>query len=177
MISKRRVTDYGHAAAAAAAAEPADQQQFVAFTVGGEDYCVDIMAVREIRAWTGATSLPNSPPYVRGVINLRGAIVPVIDLRLRFGQGETAPLPASVVIIVATGDVQNGLLVDAVSDIVTVKSSDIAPVPAMEGEAANPFFRGLVTGQETLMALVDLGQLMTQRGGSRGAPAAGLEST
>lgn len=163
MIQNRRITDYDQVPHGIAAPEDSTVQQFVSFLVGEQQYCVDIMAVREIRAWTGATSLPNSPSYVRGVINLRGTIVPVIDLRMRFGQGLTEPTPGHVVVIVAIGETQNGLLVDGVSDIVTVNRQDIAPIPDMEGEDKNPYFQGLITGQEKLMALVALDQLVTQR--------------
>lgn len=163
MINKRRITDYQDVPGSVAAPENADMQQFVSFTVGEQDYCVDIMAVREIRAWTGVTGLPNSPAYVRGVINLRGAIVPVIDLRLRFGQGLTETTPAHVVVIVAIGEAQNGLLVDGVSDIITVPRKDIAAIPDMEGEARNPYFHGLITGQEKLLALIALEQLIAPR--------------
>ena len=163
MINKRRITDYQDVPGNAATPEDADLQQFVSFTVGEQDYCVDIMAVREIRAWTGVTGLPNSPSYIRGVINLRGIIVPVIDLRMRFGQGLTETTPGHVVVIVAIGGTQNGLLVDGVSDIITVHRKDIAAIPEMEGEDRNPYFHGLITGQEKLMALIALEQLVTQR--------------
>jgi purine-binding chemotaxis protein CheW len=163
MIPNRRITDFHDIPANIAASEDAEVQQFVSFLVGEQQYCVDIMAVREIRAWTGITSLPNSPSYIRGVINLRGTIVPVIDLRMRFGQGLTEPTPAHVVVIVAIGETQNGLLVDGVSDIVTVHRKDIAPIPDMEGEDKNPYFQGLITDQEKLMALVALDQLVAQR--------------
>jgi purine-binding chemotaxis protein CheW len=163
MIRQRRITDYENIQSNAAAPEDSNVQQFVSFVVGEQDYCVDIMAVREIRAWTGTTALPNSPPFIRGVINLRGTIVPVIDLRMRFGQGLTEPTPGHVVVIVAIGGTQSGLLVDGVSDIVTVHIKDIAPIPDMDGEARNPFFQGLVTGQDKLMALIALNQLATQR--------------
>ena len=163
MISQRRITDYEDVPGAAGASEDADVQQFVSFTVGAQDYCVDIMAVREIKAWTGVTGLPNSPAHVRGVINLRGAIVPVIDLRMRFGQGLTETTPGHVVVIVAIGETQNGLLVDGVSDIITVPKKDIAAIPEMEGEERNPYFHGLITGQEKLLALIALDELVGRR--------------
>ena len=172
MTRNTRLTDYERLPDANTPAGSADTQQFVYFTIGDQHYCVDIMAVREIRAWTGATSLPNSAAYVRGVINLRGAIVPVIDLRIRFGQGVSEPTACNVVIIVAIGDTQNGLLVDGVSDILTVQASDIAPIPEMEGEDRNPFFKGLVLGQEKLMAVIALDQLVAQRNGGQSANSA-----
>ena len=165
MIQNRRITDYDDVSTTAA--EDAELRQFVSFVIGEQHYCVDIMAVREIKAWTGTTALPNSPAHIRGVINLRGAIVPVIDLRKRFGQELTEPTPSHVVVIVAVGDVQNGLLVDGVSDIVTVNRNDIAPIPNMEGEDKNPYFQGLITGQEKLVAVIALDQLIAQRTGEQ----------
>lgn len=169
MMQNRRITDYDDVSPSAS--EDADLRQFVSFVIGEQHYCVDIMAVREIKAWTGTTALPNSPAHIRGVINLRGAIVPVIDLRKRFGQELTEPTPAHVVVIVAIGDVQNGLLVDGVSDIVTVNKKDIAPIPSMEGEDKNPYFQGLITGQEKLVAVIALDQLVTHRVGEQSSSA------
>ena len=170
-MQNRRITDYDDVSPSVS--EDADLRQFVSFVIGEQHYCVDIMAVREIKAWTGTTALPNSPAHIRGVINLRGAIVPVIDLRKRFGQELTEPTPSHVVVIVAVGDVQNGLLVDGVSDIVTVNKKDIAPIPNMEGEDKNPYFQGLITGQEKLVAVISLDHLITHRVGEQiSAPAA-----
>ena len=169
MIQNRRITDYDDVSRSEA--EDADLRQFVSFMIGEQHYCVDIMAVREIKAWTGTTALPNSPAHIRGVINLRGAIVPVIDLRKRFGQELTEPTSSHVVVIVAVGDVQNGLLVDGVSDIVTVNKKDIAPIPNMEGEDKNPYFQGLITGQEKLVAVIALDQLIAQRTGEHSSSA------
>ncbi len=171
MIQNRRITDYDDMSPSSNAADDADLRQFVSFVIGEQHYCVDIMAVREIKAWTGTTALPNSPAHIRGVINLRGAIVPVIDLRKRFGQELTEPTPAHVVVIVAVGDVQNGLLVDGVSDIVTVNKKDIAPIPNMEGEDKNPYFQGLITGQEKLVAVISLDHLITHRVGESSSSA------
>ncbi len=163
MMNKRRITDYGEVADKHSSTEDADLRQFVSFTIGEQNYCVDIMAVREIRVWTGATNLPNSASFIRGVINLRGTIVPVLDLRMRFGLGPTETSPGHVVVIVAVEGGQTGLLVDAVSDIITVNRKDIADIPHIEGEDQNPFFRGLITGQENLMALISLEEVLSYR--------------
>ena len=135
-------------------------QQFVAFTVGDQSYCVDIMSVREIRAWTGTTTLPNTAQYVRGVVNLRGVIVPIIDLRTRFGQGMTDPTKAHVVVIVAIEGKLNGLLVDGVSDILTIREADIMPIPEAGGEQENPYLDGLITQEEQMVALIALDRLI-----------------
>jgi purine-binding chemotaxis protein CheW len=128
--------------------------QVVSFKVGNEYYGIDIQLVREIRAWSATTQLPNTPQFVRGVINLRGTIVPILDLRARFGQGMTEPGTAHVVIVVAIGSRLAGILVDSVSDIVTLPKGDIKPVPTVEGSTANDCLEGLVTVNEQMIALV-----------------------
>jgi purine-binding chemotaxis protein CheW len=150
-------TNYNDARAASADVQGAftdDTMQVVSFKVGDEHYGIDIQLVREIRAWQVATQLPNTPPFVRGVINLRGTIVPILDLRARFGQGTTEPGAAHVVIVVAVGTRIVGILVDSVSDILTLPKGDINPVPTMEGSAAGDCLDGLVTVNEQMIALV-----------------------
>ena len=134
--------------------------QCVAFSIGEHHYCIDIMSVREIRNWSGVTELPNTVEYMRGVINLRGVIVPIIDLRARFGQGLIEPTPAHVVVVVAIGDRLHGLLVDSVSDILTVKRTDIAPIPETLGQSQSPLLDGLITEGEQMMAIVALDRLL-----------------
>src|SRR6478752_9959938 len=107
----------------------ADIIQFISFAIGDDHYGVDIMAVREIKGWTEITHLPKQPDYVRGVLNLRGIIVPIIDLRCRFGQGLTQATPLHIAIIVQIGGKPIGLLADRVLDIVSLDPSQIKPVP------------------------------------------------
>lgn len=134
--------------------------QFVAFSVGAQNFCVDIMQVREIRAWSGATALPNSADFVRGVINLRGHIVPVIDLNVRFGLAGTDTDTASVIVIVMIDEKLHGLLVDSVSDILSVDPGDIAPAPAVAAEGHGSFLTGIVTHDEEMVAIIDLVRLV-----------------
>jgi purine-binding chemotaxis protein CheW len=136
------------------AAERDATMQVVSFKVGDEYYGIDIQLVREIRAWSVTTQLPNTPQFVRGVINLRGIIVPILDLRARFGQGTTEPGTAHVVIVVAIGTRLAGILVDSVSDIVTLSRGDIKPVPTVEGLSASDCLEGLVTVNDQMIALV-----------------------
>ncbi len=105
----------------------ADFQQFITFTIGEEEYAVDIMAVREIKGWIDVTKLPNQPEYMRGVLNLRGVIVPIFDLRCRFGGGVTEATAIHVMVIVAVGGRIMGILVDTVSDILSVNTAEILP--------------------------------------------------
>ena len=137
--------------------------QLVTFTLGNEEYGIDIMAVREIKVWTETTSLPNTPEFVRGVINLRGIIVPIFDLRDRFGQGRTTPTNTHVVIIIAVDSRIIGILVDAVSDILTIKDSEICPVPETEKNMENAFLSGLVTISEKMVALIAPEKLFSRK--------------
>src|SRR5712671_8068324 len=106
--------------------------QFISFAIGDDQYGVDIMAVREIKGWSEITHLPKQPDYMRGVLNLRGVMVPIIDLRCRFGQGLTEATPIHIVIIVQVGSRPVGLLADRVLDIVSFEASQIQPVPRIE---------------------------------------------
>jgi len=133
--------------------------QHITFTVGQEEYGVDIMDVREIKGWTQATRLPNAPPYVRGVINLRGTMVPIFDLRARFGGGQTETSSTHVVVIVTVLTRIIGILVDAVSDILTIDRGDIQPVPRMDGDDSTDFIGGLVTINGRMVALLTLDRM------------------
>ncbi|MBE7637712.1 chemotaxis protein CheW [Sneathiella sp. P13V-1] len=134
-------------------------QQFVTFAIGNEEYAVDIMKVREIQAWSEVTILPNQPSYMRGVLNLRGIIVPIFDLRCRFGQGVTDATSIHVVVIVAVKDRIIGILVDRVSDILTVEGSEICKVPDLDDRQDEEHILGLVTAGERMVALLDIASL------------------
>lgn len=136
-------------------------RQFITFTLDAQEYGVDIMQVREIKGWTETTTLPQAPSYVRGVINLRGIIVPILDLRARFGMGATNPTRMHVVIIVITDTRTTGLLVDAVSDIITVEPSTIRAVPKMDDlPVEDSFLDGLVALDDRMVTLVSLDGLI-----------------
>jgi purine-binding chemotaxis protein CheW len=136
--------------------------QLISFAIGEDQYGVDIMAVREIKGWTDITHLPKQPDYVRGVLNLRGVIVPIIDLRCRFGQGLTEATPLHIVIIVHIGSKPVGLLADRVLDIVSLDESQIQPVPRIAQSQRINFLSGLVTIEGAMIALIDLSNLLTQ---------------
>ena len=129
-------------------------RQLVCFRIGAETYGIDIRSVREIRAWSATTALPNAPDFMRGVLNLRGAVVPILDLRARFGWGQTEATGVHVVIVIAVESRLVGILVDAVSDILTVAEADVRPVPAVGSAATQECLDGLVTQGEQLIALV-----------------------
>src|SRR5665647_2475751 len=144
-----------------AVANSAAAVQFISFAIGDDQYGVDIMAVREIKGWSNVTHLPKQPDYVRGVLNLRGAIVPIMDLRCRFGQGLTETTPLHIMIIVQIDGCQVGLIGDRVLDIVPVDAAQIQPVPRTSQGAATDFLSGLVTHDNAMIALIDLQNLLT----------------
>lgn len=131
-------------------------RQYISFTIGDEEYGVDVMAIREIKGWIAATELPKTPPFIRGVINLRGAIVPILDLRARFTGMRTEASERHVIIVVAIGSRVAGILVDAVADIISVATSDIQPVPQLDHGTTASFLAGLVTVDGRMVALLDL---------------------
>jgi purine-binding chemotaxis protein CheW len=137
------------------------QVQFISFAIGDEQYGVDIMAVREIKGWADITHLPKQPEYVRGVLNLRGAIVPIVDLRCRFGQGLTETTPLHIVIIVQVDGRQVGLIGDRVLDIVSVDTSEIQKVPRTGNGPQIDFLSGIVTHDGVMIALIDLLNLLS----------------
>jgi purine-binding chemotaxis protein CheW len=143
-------------------AEAVLPKQVISFAIGNEQYGVDIMAVREIKGWSEVTPLPGQPDYVRGVLNLRGSIVPIIDLRCRFGQAPTEATPLHIAIIVQIATKPVGLLADRVLDIVTFESSQVQPVPRIASDARLHFIAGLVTIEGTMIALIDLRALLPE---------------
>ena len=106
-----------------------ENRQYITFIANGQEFAANIMAIREIRGWTDTTALPHVPDFVRGVINLRGNVLPVVDLKARLGLGMTDATPKHVIIVIAHGNKTTGILVDAVSDIITVSASDVQPPP------------------------------------------------
>ncbi|HEY8194713.1 MAG TPA: chemotaxis protein CheW [Hyphomicrobium sp.] len=134
--------------------------EFVAFRVGAQDFCVDIMGVREIRGWTPATPLPHAPPFVRGVINLRGAVLPIVDLAMRFGLGLTEPTPRSVIIVVHIHQQIVGLLVDAVSDILTSSEASMQPTPDIASDMAKTFVKGVYAVEGRMISIVTLDSVL-----------------
>jgi purine-binding chemotaxis protein CheW len=133
---------------------PADSRQFVTFTVSGRSYGIDIGSVREIIRWTAVTPLPKQPTHARGVLNLRGTIVPVHDLRARFGGPLTEAGENHVIIIAWIGAQTIGILVDAVSDILSVASEGIRSAPASQ---ESHLIAGLVSAdQDRMVTILDL---------------------
>ena len=136
------------------------RRELVSFRVGDREYCVDIMGVREIRGWTPATALPQSPPYVCGVINLRGAVLPIIDFNCRLGGEPTKPSARNVIIVTHMGARLVGLLVDAVSDILTVTDDVIQPTPDVACDTVTAFVRGIIAMDGRMISLISLDRIL-----------------
>ena len=139
------------------------QSDVVSFKVLDQDFCIDISAVKEIRGWTPTTVLPHAQRYVKGVINLRGSVVPVIDLATRLELGEIEDNPRNVIIIVMTGGHTIGLLADVVSDIVPVPGDALKPVPDVASETARNFIVGVITYEDgRILRKIDLSRLLPE---------------
>ncbi|EJJ29770.1 MULTISPECIES: chemotaxis protein CheW [unclassified Rhizobium] len=130
--------------------------ELIAFRIGDQEFCVNIMAVREIRGWTPATAMPHSPSYMIGVINLRGAVLPIIDLSGRLGMKPVDPTARHVIIVAQVRRKTVGLLVDAVSDILTVNEDDIQPTPEISSDLQRQFARGILSIEKRMICLIEL---------------------
>jgi purine-binding chemotaxis protein CheW len=133
---------------------PTATREFVALKVADQEFCVDIMAVRELRGWAPATPLPQAPRYVCGVINLRGAILPVIDLAQRLGLPASAPGARHVIIVVAARERMVGLLVDSVSEILEVRADALQPTPDLASEAFQSIVSAVVSIEGRVLSVL-----------------------
>ncbi len=137
-------------------------RELISFRIGSQEFCVDIMDVREIRGWTPATALPQAPAFVRGVINLRGAVLPIVDLGSRLGLGSADPTARHVIIVAQVGSQVVGLLVDAVSDILTVTEDMIQPTPDVASEMVRNFVRGLLAIDGRMVSFISLDRVLPE---------------
>jgi purine-binding chemotaxis protein CheW len=149
---------------ASAESDAPDSSQFLTFVCAGEEYGVDILCVQEIKGWDGVTRVPYTPPYLLGVMNLRGVIVPVIDLRTRFGVQQRAPDSSTVVIVVrvhsAHGEKTAGIVVDAVSEVYSVTPDNIKATPDLGAVADGACVRGLASVDGKMVMLLDIDKLV-----------------
>jgi purine-binding chemotaxis protein CheW len=156
------------------AATEATTEQVLTFVLGAETYGVDILRVQEIRGWSAVTRIPNSPPHVLGVLNLRGSIVPIVDLRKRFELAQAEYTAVTVVIVLTVrsgaGRREFGVVVDGVSDVVDVEAAAVQPTPDMGARAATDHIRGLVSIAGRMVVLLDIDRLL---GAQLTEPAAG----
>jgi len=147
-------------------ADDSSDLELLSFKVGEQEYSVDIMSVREIRGWTRATPLPHASAYVRGVINLRGTVLPIIDLACRLGIGVTETTERNVIIVVQMQGQTIGLLVDAVSDILAIPSTDLQAPPDMLSDTSNTFVRALTVVEGRMLRILDLPSVYPNREGT-----------
>ena len=138
----------------------AASRELISFLIGTQEFCVDIMSVREIRGWTPATPLPHSPGYVRGVINLRGAVLSIVDLAARLGFPPTEPSARAVIIVAQVGNQVVGLLVDAVTGILTVTSDTVQPTPDVASDMARSFVTGVLAVEGRMISLITLDHVL-----------------
>lgn len=139
-------------------------QQYLSFLLDNEEYGIDILRVQELRGWTPVTRVPDMPDYIQGVLNLRGAIIPVVDLRCRFGLPEVEYGPTTVVIVIKvdSGSAERvmGIIVDAVAETYTLSLDQIQPAPQIGGGIKAEFITGLVAHDDKMIVLMDIDELM-----------------
>lgn len=149
----------GRASRAAAPASVSGPREFLAFRLGDEDYGIDILRVQEIRSYEEPTRVAGSPRFVKGVVNLRGVIVPIVDLRLKFGLDANYD-PFTVVIVLNIGARIVGIVVDAVSDVISLAAEQMRAVPDFDGEVDAGHLVAIATLDERMVILVDIEKLM-----------------
>jgi purine-binding chemotaxis protein CheW len=160
-LANQSLASYGRQSAGAARGAAASAGEFLTFRLGGEEYGVDILKVQEIRSYEAPTRIANSPAFLKGVVDLRGVIVPIIDLRLKLGC-DSAELNAMTVVIVLNmrGRVI-GAVVDAVSDVIQLDAALVQPAPAMNALVDTRYIRGIANVAERMLILVDIESVLT----------------
>ncbi|MFI4913683.1 MAG: chemotaxis protein CheW [Steroidobacterales bacterium] len=140
-------------------------EQYLTFQLAGQDYGVEILRVQEIKGWEKPTRLPHSPEHVQGVINLRGAVVPIIDLRRRFGLGDTEYGRTTVVVVVkvaaARGELTAGIVVDGVCEVCNITAADMRPAPDVGSAIDTDFVRGLAMVDDKMLILLDVVRMVS----------------
>jgi purine-binding chemotaxis protein CheW len=139
-----------------------DRRELITFCIGEQEFAVDIMSVREIRGWSPATPLPQTPDYMRGVINLRGAVLPIMDLAARLGLTINEISARSVIVVVKVEERLIGLLVDAVSDILTITQDAIQPPPDVGCDRVRSFVKGLISVEGRMISEISLERLLPE---------------
>jgi len=144
-------------------AQPAAPREFLTFRLGHEDYAIDILTVQEIRMFESVTKLPTTPDYIKGVINLRGVIAPVIDLRVKFGFEKADYGPFTVLVVLRVREKLAAIVVDAVADVVALTADQIKPAPELSATLNIEYVMGLGTRGEQMLILLDIEKLITSR--------------
>lgn len=137
--------------------------EYVAFRLADQDFCISINAVREIRGWSATTPMPHTPEFISGLINLRGAVIPIVDLSLRFGFKQTETSERHVIIVVKIDDQNVGLLVDSVSAILTVENEQLQPTPEVGSDIARAFVTRVIANPDgRMIRVIDLNEILPQ---------------
>lgn len=136
-------------------------REFLTFRLGAEEYGIDILKVQEIRGYEAVTTIANAPAFIKGVVNLRGVIVPIVDLRIKFQLGQPSYNEFTVVIILNVADRVVGIVVDSVSDVITLPQESIRPAPEFSAALNTGYILGLGTLDQRMLILVDIEKLMT----------------
>lgn len=139
-----------------------DDNQFLTFNLGEELYGVDILRVQEIKGYTAVTKIPNTPPHIKGVLNLRGTIVPIVELRTKFGMPTIDYTAFTVIIVVVVRDKVMGLVVDAVSDVLNIDKKDIQSPPQFGVKVDVSFLNGIGKSGDKLVALLDIDRMLPE---------------
>ncbi|MDJ0833296.1 MAG: chemotaxis protein CheW [Gammaproteobacteria bacterium] len=139
-----------------------NNQEYLTFSLGNEQYGVDILKVQEIRGWEPLREMPDAPAYYKGVLDFRGHILPVVDLRIRFGEEQVNYKSTTVIIVLNNDDADNmmGVVVDAVSDVLTVRQSEIKAAPDMGSRIKTDYVLGMVSRADDMIMLVDAERLI-----------------
>ncbi|MBK8918733.1 MAG: chemotaxis protein CheW [Azonexus sp.] len=137
--------------------------EFLTFTLGAEEYAIDILKVQEIRGYEAPTLIANAPPFIKGVINLRGIIVPIVDLRIKFNLAQVEYTPFTVVIILNVASRVIGAVVDSVSDVISMTPQQIRPAPDFSASFDTKYILGLATVDNRMLIVTDIAQLMSSR--------------
>lgn len=155
------MTDTQHVPAIGEVADDGPTKEYLAFTLGREEYGIDILRVQEIRGYEPVTRIANAPDFIKGVVNLRGTIIPIVDLRIKFRLGEPTYDQFTVVIVLNIAGRVVGIVVDSVSDVTTLTPGQIKPPPEMGTVFDSDCLIGLGTLNERMLILVDIDKLMT----------------
>ncbi|MBE0403404.1 chemotaxis protein CheW [Halomonas citrativorans] len=143
------------------AADEAENREFLVFSLGEEEYAIDILKVQEIRGYENVTRIANAPDFIKGVTNLRGVIVPIVDLRIKFHLENVEYGGQTVVIVVNVADRVVGIVVDGVSDVMTLTPEQIKPAPEFGVTLSSDFLSGLGSLDDRMLVLVDIDKLLT----------------
>ncbi len=148
-------------------------RQFLSFMLGDESYGVDILRVQEIKGYTAVTHIPNTPAFIKGVLNLRGTIVPIIDLRTKFGMPSAEPTPFTVIVVVVVRDKVMGLVVDSVSDVLDIDPKEVQPAPQFGGNVDTSFLQSMAKVGDRLVAMLDIDRVLADQDVAQAAAVVG----